>query len=186
MEPIEYTDVMVDIETTGLQPDAAAIIQIGAVPFRYDDLKIDVANMFKRSLSMPKTRYWSDGTDRFWLEQNKEVYFKIMADCLPWEQVMREFHAWSVARPGIRFWCKGLNFDWSFLSSYYLNMNMDMPYDFRQAKDLRSFISGLYGTSEYKEPEFDRVGDYHDALSDCLNQIKLLGIVKEETCSVTA
>jgi DNA polymerase III epsilon subunit-like protein len=182
MAGYEFTDCMVDIETTGLQPDKAAIIQIGAVPFRYDDMAIDTKSMFKQSLTMPRDRFWTDNTQEFWLGQNREVYFKIMGEARYYREVILEFHAWAVAKPNMRFWCKGLNFDWNFIESYFIDHDLAMPFNFREAKDLRSFISGRYDKPGAYEPDVDRVGSHHDALSDCLTQLRLLAKVKEETC----
>ena len=177
-----YTDVMVDIETTGLQPSAAAIIQIGAVPFNYDTGAIDSKNMFLASLMVPKNRYWCDGTDTFWLGQNLEVYKSIMAVARNPRDVMPEFHAYACALGEVRFWCKGLNFDFPFIESYMLDYGLDMPFNFRTAKDTRSFIAGLYGTAVYEDPVVEVVGDKHNALHDCLTQLRQVFKGKDETC----
>lgn len=175
-----FTDIMVDIETTGLQPHSAAIIQIGAVPFNYETMEIDTANLFKVSLTMPKTRHWTDDTQSFWMGQNREVYMKIMSEAQPWQVGMKAFYDYAVAQGDLNFWCKGLNFDWTFIESYFRTMELPMPFNFRDAIDLRSFCTGVAGQDGWKDIERGsaRVGDHHDALSDCLSQLKLLENVK--------
>ena len=175
-----FTDIMVDIETTGLQPNSAAIIQIGAVPFNYETMQIDTANLFKISLTMPKTRYWTDDTRSFWMDQNREVYEKIMSDCVLWQYGMHRFYDYAIAQGDLNFWCKGLNFDWPFIESYFNTLELPMPFNFRDAVDLRSFCAGVAGQQRWKEieAETERVGDQHDALSDCLTQLQLLENVK--------
>lgn len=174
-----YTDIMVDIETTGLRPTCSAIIQIGAVPFNYDTMKIDTNNMFKASMVMPPNRYWTDNTQDFWLRQNREVYDKIISEARRHTEVMEKFYAYCNERSSMRFWCKGLSFEWPFLVSYFELINKEMPFAFWNAKDLRSFGAGLMGSAHWENPWVEPVGDAHDALSDCLTQIKQLAYCKE-------
>lgn len=181
MERPTYPDLMVDVETTGLTPHACAIIQIGAVPFNFSTGEIDSTNMFKRSLMMPRNRYWTDNTQKFWMVDNAEVYTEIMSQALSPEAVFREFHAWACGLGDVRFWSKG-NFDWAMIESYCLQYDLAMPFNFRQAKDMRSFIAGMYGEAEYVEPIVEKVGNHHDALHDCLTQLRILFKAKEETC----
>lgn len=181
MDGITYPDVMVDVETTGLTPHACALIQIGAVPFNYDTGAIDTANMFKISLTMPKTRYWTDDTQRFWMVDNAEVYWQIMEQAQPHREAFLSFHQWAQVRGDVRFWSKGM-LDWNMIESYCKMYDLDMPFNFRQVKDLRSFVAGLYGEAEYREPEVEKVGNHHDALHDALTQLRILFKAKEETC----
>ena len=181
MDTSRFTDCMVDVETTGLDPANAAIIQIGAVPFNYHTGEVDSNNMFCASLIMPKHRFWTSGTQEFWLVDNREVYMKIMETARPYDQVLREFHQWVANLGGVNFWSKGF-FDWAMIEDHYNKLNMDIPFNFRQAKDMRSFIAGLNGTNIYNDPEVEKVGDHHNALHDCLTQLKQLFKAKEETC----
>lgn len=181
MEKFDYPDLMVDVETTGLTAHACALIQIGAVPFNYDAGTIDSSNLFKASLTMPRTRYWTDDTQRFWMVDNAEVYWSIMEQAEPHEVAFRRFYDWVCAQGDVRFWSKGM-LDWNMIESYCKMYDLDMPFNFRQVKDMRSFVAGLYGQAEYVEPQVERVGKGHDALSDSLTQLKILFKAKEETC----
>lgn len=173
---------MVDIETTGLDPEHAAIIQIGAVPFNFDTGQIETDNMFCRSLTMPPKRFWTGDTQEFWLGQNREVYLSIMEKAEPYQRVVDDFYRWATALdPDVRFWSKG-HLDWSMIESYMLCANKPMPFNFRQAKDMRSFIAGMYGNATYHDPEVEKVGDHHNALHDCLTQLRQLFKAKEDTC----
>ena len=181
MERSEYTDLMVDVETTGLDPEHAALIQIGAVPFCYDTGAIGSAHMFKASLTMPQKRFWTGDTMNFWLGQNAEVYRGIMSEARPYKAVLKEFYDYACTFPNVRFWSKG-HLDWPIIESYMLAEGYSMPFGFRQAKDMRSFIAGLNGVAEYKDPEVEMVGNHHDALHDCLTQLRMLFKAKEDTC----
>ena len=181
MDELKYPDVMVDVETTGLTPHACALIQIGAVPFNYHTGEIDTTNMFKISLTMPRNRYWTDDTQRFWMVDNAEVYSQIMNEAQPCEAAFRRFHQWACDLGDVRFWSKGM-LDWNMIESYCKSYNLDMPFNFRQVKDMRSFVAGLYGEAEYREPEVEKVGNHHDALHDALTQLRIVFKAKEETC----
>lgn len=187
MERPNYPDIMVDIETTGLQPHASAIIQIGAVPFNYDTMEIDSKNMFCMSLSMPKNRYWNSGTEKFWLQDNLPTYMEIMKTAQNPAFVMKAFYDWCILRINnteegdLRWWSKGW-MDHATIDSYFLDAGMDMPFNFRQAKDMRSFIAGLNGSAVYEDPIVEKVGTFHNALHDSLTQLKQLFKAKEETC----
>jgi len=178
---------MVDIETTGLQPNASAIIQIGAVPFNFDTKEIDTDNMYCQSLTMPKNRYWNSGTEDFWLGQNRETYMSIMAKARPYKEVVKEFYNWCIQRMlateegDLRWWSKGW-MDHATVDSYFLDAGLDMPFNFRQAKDMRSFIAGLSGEATYEDPKVEMVGTHHNALHDCLTQLRMLFKAKDETC----
>lgn len=181
MDELAYPDLMVDVETTGLTAHACALIQIGAVPFNYHTGAIDSTNMFKISLAMPRNRYWTDGTERFWMVDHPEVYRSIMEQAVNPEEGFRRFHAWVLSLGDVRFWSKGM-LDWNMIDSYCLQYGLQMPFNFRQVKDMRSFVAGLYGQAEYREPVVDKVGSHHDALHDSLTQLKILFKAKEETC----
>lgn len=179
MDSVKYPDLMVDVETTGLDPANCAIIQIGAVPFNYKTGEVDSQNMYCRSLTMPRNKFWTSGTDRFWLQDNLEVYLKIMSTAQDSRAVMLDFQNYVFERGDVNFWSKGF-FDWQMIEQYFLSLNLDMPFNFRQAKDMRSFICGLRNETEYYDEQVEVVGDAHNALHDSLTQIKILFAAKEK------
>lgn len=170
---------MVDVETTGLDPANAAIIQIGAVPFNYKTGEIDSTNMYCRSLRMPKNKFWTSDTQKFWMIDNADVYRSIMESAVTSREVMLDFFKYVERLGDLRMWSKGF-FDWQMIEQNYIALDMDMPFNFRQAKDMRSFISGLRGDAEYYDETVEKVGDGHNALHDCLTQLRILFQAKEK------
>jgi DNA polymerase III alpha subunit (gram-positive type) len=164
-----FTDVMVDIETTSLSPDFGAIIQIGAVKF--DPATHEVSHeFFDKALEIPPNRYWSESTREWWLTQKREVLMDILNRGRPPRDVMSEFVAW-VGGP-CTFWSKPLSFDSPFIASYLREFGIMNPFPYWQAMDLRSFIRGM-GT-DFNEKSVPFEGDAHNALADALHQLRIL------------
>lgn len=169
-----YTDVQVDIETTGLSPDRSAMIQIAAVKFNLNDQSVS-PNFFNRSLTIPEWRSWDEGTRQWW-STKLDLYNEIMSRAEDPAIVMRDFADWSI-QPGVqlRFWSKPTSFDFAFVSSYLKDFNQPAIFDFREANDLNTFLRGIYypePIDRSDEPKMTSVA--HNALNDTLFQTKLL------------
>lgn len=170
-----YTDIMVDCETTGTRPDRSAMIELAAVKFNLEDRTVS-PSMFNRCMKIPKNRYWDESTREWWGKQ-PEVLKAILTKGEDPNLVMKDFVDWvQPGRESLRFWAKPTTFDFMFVTSYLNDYNQPTSlFDFREATDMRSFFRGLYypnpiDTSD--EPDFKGVA--HNAVVDCLNQIKLV------------
>lgn len=168
---------MVDVETTGIQPDRTAIIQIAAVKFNLKEKTVD-PNFFNRSLQIPPTRFWDQGTANWWGQQKAGLLQEIMATAEPHEQVMKDFQLFG--QGNLKFWAKPTHFDYSFVSSYFRDCGLANPFHFRIARDLNTFIEALfYGMPNaeeliHKAHEVPFEGDAHNALADTLHQLTVL------------
>lgn len=172
-----FTDVMVDLETTGTHIDNNAVIQIAAVKFNLETREVSV-DSFNKCLSMAPNRYMEENCrTQFWAKI-PDVYKAIVERMEPPEQVLRDFNDWALkdtSRDMLRFWGKPITFDYSFLASYYRQYNLPMPFHYRAARDLNSYISGLKGTPEtvdVSHMQFE--GVEHDGIWDCFHQIRIL------------
>lgn len=175
-----FTDVMVDIETTGTQFDRTAIIQIAAVKFNYDTEEVS-SNFFNASLSIPSTRFWDEGTRQWWGKQKKGVLDSIMAHARNPREVIGEFYSWLLqdypaTDDGLRWWSKPSHFDYSFVSSYFNEYGLSNPCHYRTVRDMNSFMAGLTGDPTHPQMEklVEFEGDEHNALYDSLHQLKVL------------
>jgi 3' exoribonuclease, RNase T-like len=176
-----YPDLMVDIESTGspddMGVDTIGCIQIGAVKFNADTQ--EVGPFFKRSLTLAPNRHWGEGTRQFWMGPNKPVFDKIVAQMEDPQQVIRDFFAFGtapdVAEGGARFWAKPTTFDYSIIHSYMRQYNLPIPWHFRQARDLNTYMAALAGSARHQPMDhIEPVGTAHDALDDCFYQLKML------------
>lgn len=169
-----YKDVMVDIETTGTQPNRSAMIQLAAVKFNLDDFSVS-PNMFNRSLTMPAWRSWDEDT-RAWWSKMPDVFSSIMANAEDPGIVMRDFADWSIQQgPPLRFWAKPTTFDFMFVTSYLKDFKQPIPFDFREATDMNSYLRGRYAPNPIDRSDEPKMsGTAHDAIHDTLHQIKVL------------
>lgn len=173
-----YPDVMVDTETTGLSPDHNGIIQLAAVRFNYREGTIDVENMFDRCLKVPGNRFWDPKTLQWWQKQKTSILQGIIARQEDPYLVLSGFADW-VGRDhteGPRFWAKPTHFDFPLYQSYLHQYGLFENFHYRSARDLNSFMCGLADdpVTQKIEQEIDFIGDQHNAVHDCLHQIRVL------------
>ena len=171
----QFTDVMVDIETTGTQPEHAAIIQLTAVRFNLATREID-HNWFNECLLVPPTRFWDEDTRAFWAK-HPQVLAGIRAKMRDPAKVIREFYDWSAGHELLHFWSKPLSFDFPFVASYFREHGLPNPYPFWLGRDLRTHIFAV--APDFDEGEVPFEGEVHNALFDVLHQIKLLYAAQE-------
>ena len=174
---------MVDVETTGHSKDHAAVIQIAAVRFDLETGEIDT-NFFDQALALPPNRFWEEDTKRWW-SRMPEVFESIWVRQRPPELVIPAFAKWvnsfGVSDPV--FWAKPISFDWPFLESYFRQFEVANPFHFRSAENVNTFVRARYRPRPPimwdKELAFE--GDEHNALHDCIHQIRALHAAYEDT-----
>jgi hypothetical protein len=99
----------------------------------------------------------------------------------PTEVVLKDFY--DFVGQGKTMWAKPTHFDHSFLDSYYQEYGPQMPLHYRAATDINSFIRGRYFPETPPKWEYGLPfeGPVHNAIFDCLHQIKVLFKVTEDT-----
>lgn len=183
-EPVEYyPDMMVDIETTGLRADRAAILQIAAVPFNLETRKVDVGRMFDRCLAMPPTRAWEEGTRQWWATQKAETYNTIVARAEDPALVMSDFLTFCLPMNAHRFWAKPAHFDYPFISSYFHDFGLVNPFHYREVTCMNAYVRARAPQFNASGIEFN--GPVHNALFDTLHQIKVLFAAEDEASAKT-
>lgn len=169
---------MVDIETTGTRPDRHAILQIAAVRFDPVNLTIDSTNMFNACMFMPPWRSWEDSTRRWWAQQNRQVFERIMAAAERPGPVIGRFVDWVNADlddgKDRWFWAKNAQFDFQFLASYHNDFDQPFPFHYRNLNDVKGFIRARCYPGPMPEVEAVQTDQAHDALYDCITQIDWL------------
>lgn len=176
MSEPEFTDVMVDTESTGTNPDRNAIIQISAVKFNLEKGTV-CPNFFDRCLQIMPHRCWDEDTRKWW-SGRPAVIGEIFKRAEPPKVVLEDFANWAYQTPSLRFWAKPTTFDYMFVQSHMKDAGIINPFHYRRVTDMRSFLDGLFhdegGLKDGYEGEVEFSGDMHNALADTLHQLKIL------------
>lgn len=174
-------DLMLDLETFDNAPNSV-IVQIGACYF--DRCTGDIGDTFTVNIDpRDSVKYgFSIGADTvcWWLDQSKEAQTSILdTPSLPVSDSLDLFNAF--AKKARHVWSHA-TFDFVIIMNHYEKMNIKPKFHYRSARDIRTLVDLVGGLdwSEYK-----RVGTHHNALDDCIYQVKYtvdamrkLGVVK--------
>lgn len=179
---LPFYDFMVDIETTGTNPDRHAAIQLAAVAFDWDNGRVGPS--FAVNIEMPAWRSWDEDTRNWWARQDPAVFTAVTENPVHPFAAARLFVDWVRATSGAlqspRMWAKPISFDFPFLASLLRDAELQNPFHFRDAVDMQSFIRGTRFNP--RAPAFDRevpfVGDAHNALDDVYHQIRVALVAK--------
>lgn len=170
------TDMMVDLETTGTDPGHNAIIQIAAVKFNFDTGEI--GEVFNRCLMLAPRRFWDEDTRTWWGKQNRAVFDSIIARMETPEPVMRDLIAFA-GDGEYRLWAKPVHFEFPFIASYCAQFGLPMPFNFRIARDLNTYMAAMAGGAVHQGMEhIHPPANAHDALADVVHQLKMLFAAK--------
>ena len=172
-----FPDIMVDVESTGLNPDKNGLLQIAAIKFNYDTEEI--GPVFDRCLALAPGRYWDEETRTWWMGQRRSTFNDIIARQEDPTTVLQDFSAYSLGTGPIRFWAKPVHFDFRFIASHMEQIGRPMPFHFRHTRDLNTFIAALGGSADHQEMAHIEAGSgAHNGLVDCVHQLKLLFAAK--------
>lgn len=171
----QFTDIMVDLESIGTKPAYSGIIQLAAIKFNLETQ--EVGGTFDRCPALLPNRFWDEGTRDFW-HKIPAVYRSLVARQEDAEQVYVDFSKWVTSgapQGGYRFWSKPISFDWSMLASHYEQLGRPMPFHYRHARDLNTYIAACRDRgADHVDLSFIQGGIAHNALSDCVQQLKML------------
>lgn len=168
----KFEHCMVDIESLGNQSHSA-IISIGAVEFdiltgatgKTFHLKIDLQSCMDAGLKL------NADTILWWMKQSDEARSKLTNNTgfdapVKLKTVLESFSAFC--NKDYQIWGNSARFDLGILQNAYEAVNMPIPWDFRKERCLRTLIS----FAPEVKTSIPMTGTAHDAVDDCLHQIK--------------
>lgn len=165
------------------------MIQLAAVQFDFE--KATIGSVFNRCLWLPNNRFWDEDTRQWWGEQKAEVLDGIFDRAEDPALVMQGFIDWTrtlTVTGSLRMWAKPISFDFPFLQGYCRQFGYTMPFHYRDAIDMQSFIRGMRrapGAAPFdKEVPFE--GDAHNAVEDVFHQIKVAITARDKFAPVAA
>lgn len=174
-------DIMVDLETLGLKR-GATIFQIAAAAF---DIKTgEIVHTFDKVASIYCTNDLKieGGTLEFWLNQNRELFFKLQerANGCP-NQLVGDFWRWLTKftdreDTDVYLWGNGILNDNAWLQHAFEENGLDYPIFFRNNRDTRTLreVTELKALILDKEFTYEKVGTLHDAMDDVRSQVNMV------------
>lgn len=173
------TNIMLDLETFGLDPNAA-IVAIGAVQFFPETNTL--GDEFYRNIELrssvesggiidPEVVVW-------WMKQGKEAKDSLFVDEQHIHSVLSDFLSWTKSFGGEPIiWGNGSAFDNVILRQSYKRSSIQEPWSYKNDRCYRT-IRGMY---PYIKPD-ERIGIEHNALDDAKYQaLHLMKILKTVT-----
>jgi hypothetical protein len=166
------TEVMLDLETLSLRPNAH-ILTIGAIKFtRKGKLKpLHEFDTFYRRITIDSCKeldmHISEETINWWNSQNKDVFHEAInnPDRIPIQTALKEFTAWFGDTRLI--WANGDDFDCVVLAEAYRACGMVEPWKYFNTRDVRT-VMDIAGITMNDVPKVEQA---HHALHDCYRQI---------------
>lgn len=176
------TNIMIDIESTGLDANENAMIQLAAVPF--DVEKREIGEFFCECLTPPIDRKWDIETFSWWQSANPYMLTGILKDGRIHTEVLEEFKEYIESfGEDVLFWSNH-TIDWEFVNSYYKGYHIENPFGYASFRDVSSYLEAFVpGDVKKYYPSTDKKLE-HDALYDCKMQIEwIFNTVKWSTLS---
>lgn len=168
---------MLDIETLGSKT-TSAMLSIGAVMFDINTGETGIE--FHEHINLQDCLNQGFTVDRdtimWWMKQSddarKGIYEKTGS---PLKIVLKQFASYhnackEVNNESPQIWGNGASFDVTILQHAYEKLNMEIPWNFYDVRDVRTVV--MYHPEVKANMEFE--GVKHDALADCKHQIKYL------------
>lgn len=176
----QFTDAMLDLETTGLDPACNGILQVGIVMFNYNTEEI--GPVFNRCPALLPRRFWDDDTRALWFgpwRSTYETFIPRFEEPAPVFHAVSDFLRLHSNTSKLRVWAKPTWFDISMLSSHFTQLGLMLPFHHRFTRDLNTTVAALSGSATHQEMLHIEVpGGQHDAVVDCVHQLKMLFAAK--------
>jgi len=159
------SDLMVDIETLSVLPNAT-ILTIGAQGFDpLSDRFTDVTYYERCDLESQDGRDIDNDTVEWWGKQSADAQEEALGDGnrIALQEALEELSRliWKADR----IWSNG-SFDFTILEDAFRQYNMPLPWKYWQVMEMRTILK--------LTPQVGKLGNNHNALADCVNQIDLL------------
>lgn len=164
-------DVMIDIETYSVRPNAS-ILTLGAIKFdRNSSLpKLEKMDTFYRKITLKsnidKNRDIDPKTQEWWSEQPEEAQREMTdpKDRISLKKALTEFSQWFGDSKYI--WSHGDDFDTVIVNDAMKECGMETPWKFYNTRDTRTLfdLAGVYNSDLPQNTK-------HHAVHDCYRQI---------------
>lgn len=160
-------DVMIDLETFGTTHNAV-VVQAGACYF--DRVTGEIGETFLENINADTSLQHgfevTGSTIYWWLEQNKEAQNSIMNGFR--ENVEVTITNLNDFLKGAKCVWSHATFDFVILMNHFNRLNIIPLIHYTAARDIRTLVD----LAKIDHKNYERIGTYHNALDDCLYQVK--------------
>lgn len=169
---LPYKVIAIDLETNGLDPAVASILELGAVIVNED---LSIAREM-RTYIKPLDDHWSDEAEKV-----NGITRDMLRDAPTLEEALKRFDIWTAGERTLGAW--GTYFDVQFLKAQYKKIDRQYPFDWRDfdLKTVAMWELGKRGLATTKGVEaclkklgLEFEGDAHSALDDIKNSVRIL------------
>lgn len=159
--------LMIDIETLAVSPNST-ILTIGAQGFDpFSDRYTNVTFYERLTLESQEDRDVDDGTVAWWAKQGDEAQEEALGDGPDRIDIKTALEKLAkVTWKHGDLWANGTTFDFVILENAMKQYDVNIPWKYWQLHDARTVYKIV--------PGLPKLGNNHNALMDCCNQIDLL------------
>ena len=164
-------EAMLDLETLGKKP-GCIIRSIGIVTFNRNTGEIGdklYMNIDQASCEAIGLTAEQDTLD-WWAKQAAEAQQQLLLDQVGVGYAMLCLESFLKFHNIEQIWCQGSDFDIPILKEVLDRVGVEVPWKYYNVRDTRT----AYDLCNFNPKHVQRDGTYHNALDDCLHQIKLL------------
>jgi hypothetical protein len=159
-------DLMIDLETLDVFP-SSTILTIGAQGFDpFSDRLTDVTYYRRLTIDSQEKRTINESTVEWWGKQSADAQDEALGDGDDRVDIKTALEELSkIAWKHDRIWANGITFDMGILEDAMKQYDITCPWKYWQVMDARTI---------FKVTGAKPLGNSHNALEDCVNQIDTL------------
>lgn len=170
----DFKNVMIDIETFGTRTNSI-IVSISAVKFAFGS---DDTEVFHVNIDPISSKSYGMVTDKatvdWWKEQSPDVIRSLSMNRKPLDVALDELSTFIGKEfeqyKDMTIWANGAAFDFPIIEWSYHAVGKTPPWRYWNLRDART----IYKVFSLDFKTYQRVGQHHNSLDDCLTQIKAL------------
>lgn len=165
-------DLMIDLETLGTTPQTP-VISVGAVFFDLETKQLGPTFYLPCDANeqIQRGRKPTGSTLKWWMQQSDAAKKVFHEQAKPMKEVLTLFVQWYKANypKGAYVWGNGSTFDISIMENLFTDYDVECPWGYNKAMDLRTFKRFNRDGEQVKKS-----GVNHNALDDAISQAKFV------------
>ena len=174
-----YEELIIDVESLSIQPEAA-LLAIGAVAFSFDHDDMQLFHLIIDKESSTASGGVTDHSTLKWWEKQSEEARKIFTDPnrVDLKEAMTGLQRFCIKtrnsnpRKQLNVWGNDNSFDVVICERSFQRLNMAVPWNYYEGRSVRTLVDIGQRLGINPKAEIKRTGIHHNALDDCLHEIK--------------